>query len=93
MLVGHMPHPGNKHISRPLLAQVNKKIFDADVPKTLIPRNVPSKTISLTDHRAIGRGREKKKNRKVMRVGRLSQFLLSKREMDAQGISYLTHEE
>lgn len=28
-----------------------------------------------------------------MRVGRLSQFLLSKREMDAQGISYLTHEE
>lgn len=53
--------PGNKHIFRPLLVQVSK-IFDADVP-TLIPRNVPSKTVSLTDHRAIGRGKEKNKNK------------------------------
>lgn len=38
---------------------MSEKIFDADVPKTSIPKDVPSKAISLMDHRATGRGGKK----------------------------------
>lgn len=46
--------PGNT-LFHLLLAQVSKRIFDANVPNTLIPKDVPSKAISQMDHRAIGR--------------------------------------
>lgn len=46
--------PGNT-LFHLLLAQVSKKTFDANVPNTLIPKDVPSKAISRMDHRAIGR--------------------------------------
>lgn len=84
----------NKHIFRPLLVQVSKRSLML-CAEEVNPKKRPIKN-SRPDGSQSYQKREREKKKKtleVMWVGRLSQFLLSKREMDAQGISYSTHEE